>query len=194
MYCLQVSSLDHTLIVAAPKLYSTKAVYSISLAAHVNQDTTPTTQLLHFTSSLTGQSVQLSVISPSPSCASQSDLLVHESPSPSATPTTELHKLTFLQEILTILGEELVVVMVTLLVVLIGFVGVCCSLWRHGNSSSANQDGFSSHIPADSSPVGQPLPPVLMSQGTPSPHQQPHQRPSAFTPTNNSPHYTLYNQ
>ncbi|XP_065903533.1 nuclear pore membrane glycoprotein 210-like isoform X3 [Dysidea avara] len=190
---IQVSSHDHTLIVAPPLLYSTKAVYSISQSSHVNRDVTPTTQVLYLTSSLTGQSVQLSVMSPSSSCASQSDLPVYVSPSPSATPTSELHKLTFLQEILTILGEEMVVVMVTLLVVLLGFVGICCSLWRHGNSSSANQDGFSSHIPSDSSPAGQPLPPLLMSQGTPSPRQQPHQRASAFTPTNNSPHYTLYN-
>ena len=188
-----MSSHDHSLIVAAPTLYSTKAVYSISLAAHVTEDSVPTTQLLHFTSSLTGQSVQLSVVSPSSSCASQSDLPIYVSPSPSATPTSELHKWTFLREIQTILGEELVVVMVTLLVVFLGFIVVCCSLWRHGNSSSANQDGFSSHIPSDSSPAVQPLPPVLMSQGTPSPHQQPRQRPSAFTPTNNSPHYTLYN-
>ena len=159
----------------------------------MSHDATPTTKLLHFTSSLTDQSVQLSVTSPSSSCASQSELPVYVPPTPSATPTSELHKLTFLQEILTALGEELVVVMVTLLVVLLGFLAVCCALWRHGNSSSANQDGFSSHIPSDSSPVGQPLPPVLMSQGTPSPRQQPHQRPSAFTPTNNSPHYTLYN-
>ena len=154
---------------------------------------------VNFISSLTRQSSQLSVYSSHTSdCISQSD----HSVLPSATPPSTLHKIPLLQYASSLVGEEVIVVMVTAVVVLLGFVAVCCSLWRHGNSGSTNQSGFSFHVPSTGSSTPQPLPPILMSTPSATPPgsspRQPHHRAaaaaSAFTPTNNSPHYTLYNQ
>ena len=201
---LQVSTEDNTLIIAPPVFDSaTKAVYTISRQNqenHVISESSPKLVTVNFISLLTGQSSQLTVMSSShgANCVSQSqhsaDNLI------SATPPTMLHKVPILQQVSTFVGDEMIVVMVTGIVVLLGFLAVCCSLWRHGNSSSTNQSGFSSHVPSATSSTPQPLPPVLMT--TPSSTacpgtspRQPHQRAaSAFTPTNNSPHYTLYNQ
>ena len=195
---------DHTLIIAPPMFYSTAtAVYTISQQQqqdHVISDSSPKLDTVHFISLLTGQSSQLTVLytSSTPNCVSQSDHLRDTSMLPSATPPSTLHKVPVLQQLSTVLGEEMIVVMVTVIVVLLGFVAVCCSLWRHGNGGSTSQTGFSFHMQSASSPTPQPLPPILMSSpnGTPpgSSPRQPHPRTSAFTPTNNSPHYTLYNQ
>ena len=157
---------------------------------------------VNFISSFTGQSSQLSVFSTShtPNCISQSDHSVDHPILPSATPPSTLHKLPLLQQVSAFVGDELIIVMVTAVVVLLGFVAVCCSLWRHGNSGSTNQSGFSFHVPSAASSTPQPLPPILMSTPSATPPgsspKQPHHRAaaSAFTPTNNSPHYTLYNQ
>ena len=166
-------------------------------------DSSPKLDTVNFISSLTGQSSQLSVYSTSHTrnCISQSDHLVDHSILPSATPPSTLHKVPLLQHVSALVGEEVIVVMVTAIVVLLGFVAVCCSLWRHGNSGSTNQSGFSFHVPSAASSTPQPLPPILMSTPSATPPgsspRQPHHRAataSAFTPTNNSPHYTLYNQ
>ena len=112
-------------------------------------DPSPKLDTVHFISTLTGQSSQLSVLSFSPSsdCASQSDQSVHDTVS--ATPPSTLIPL--LQQVTAVVGAELIVVMVTAIVVLLGSVAVCCSLWRHGNSGSTNQGGFSYHMSSASS-------------------------------------------
>lgn len=199
----QVSAADD-LIIAPSMFHSTSsAVYTISLQQqdHVISDSSPKLDTVHFISLLTGQSSELSVLctSHTSSCVSQSDHSVDDSILPSATPSSTLHKIPLLQQVSAVLGEELIVVMVTGIAVLIGFVAVCCSLWRHGNRGSANQSGFSFYMPSPANSTSQPLPPILMSpaSSTPpgsSPRQSPHSRVSAFTPTNNSPHYTLYKQ
>lgn len=161
-------------------------------------DSSPKLDTVNFISSLTGQSSQVSVLSTShtQNCVSQSDHSVDGLVS--ATPST-LHKVPLLQQVSAVVGEKLIVVMVTGIVVLLGFIAVCCSLWRHGNTGSTNQGGFSFHMPSPPTSTPQPLPPILMSSPSATPPgsspKQPHQRSaSAFTPTNNSPHYTLYNQ
>ena len=191
---------DHTLIIAPPVFHSpTTTVYTISQQKqhedHVMPDPSPKLDTVHFISTLTGQSSQLSVLSFSPSsdCASQSDQSVDDTVS--ATPPSTLIPL--LQQVTAVVGAELIVVMVTAIVVLLGSVAVCCSLWRHGNSGSTNQGGFSYHMSSASS-TPRPLPPFLVSSPTTTPPgsspRQPHQRSgSAFTPTNNSPHYSLNN-
>lgn len=181
----QVTGGQDTLIIAPSVFHSTTtAVYTISLQQH--SDSSPKLDTVHFISSLTGQSSQLTVFytSPTPNCVSQS-------------PSSTLHKVPVLQQVSTMLGEEVIVVMVTVIVVLLGFVAVCCSLWRHGNSGSTSHTGFLFHMQSAASPTPQPLPSILMSSsGTPpgSSPRQSHHRTSAFTPTNNSPHYTPYNQ
>ena len=200
---LQVSTgEDNTLIIAPPEFHSaTSAVYTISRQNHedhVISESSPKLVMVNFISLLTGQSSQLTVMSSShgANCISQSQ---HSADGlPSATPPTMLHKVPILQQVSAFVGDEIIVIMVTGIVVLLGFLAVCCSLWRHGNSGSTNQSGFSSHIPSATSSTPQPLPPILMSTSSTCPGtspRQPHQRStSAFTPTNNSPHYTLYNQ
>lgn len=178
----------------------THAVYTISQQRdHVTTDQSAKLNTVHFISSLTGQSTHLSVLSAShtPNCVSQSDHSVDDSVTP--TPPSTLHKIPLLQQVSAIMGEELFVVMVTAIVVLLGFIAVCCSLWRHGNRGSTNQNGFSFHMQSPTSSTPQPLPPILMPSPSATPPgsspRQPHQRAaSAFTPTNNSPHYSLYNQ
>jgi len=165
---------------------------------HVISDSSPKLDTVHFISALTGQSSQLTVLStsPTPNCVSQSGHSVDNSVLPSAAPSS-LHKLPLLQQVSAVLGQEMIVVMVTAIVVLLGFVAVCCSLWRHGDSGSTSQTGFSIHMQPTASSTPQPLPPILMSPSSTPPGsspRQPHHRTSAFTPTNNSPHYTLYNQ
>ena len=208
MFYEQVSSVGeaHTLIIAPPVFYSaTSAVYTISVEMQEDRvitDSSPKLDTVNFISSLTGQSSQLSVFytSHTPNCISQSDHSVDNSILPSATPPSTLHKVPLLQQVSAVVGKDVIVVMVTGIVVLLGFVAVCCSLWRHGNSSLANQSGFSFHVPSAASSTPQPLPPILMSTPSATPPgsspRQPHHRvaASAFTPTNNSPHYTLYNQ
>lgn len=158
-------------------------------------DPTPKLDTVHFISTLTGQSSQLSVLSfiHTSDCTSQSDHSMDDSVS--ATPPSTLVPL--LQQVTAVMGKELIVVMVTAIVVLLGSVVVCCSLWRHGNSNSTNPGGFLYHMSSASS-TPRPLPPFLMSPPTTTPPgtspRQPHQRSgSAFTPTNNSPHYSLNN-
>ena len=149
--------------------------------------------IVNFISSLTKQSSQLFVYSShTPECITQSD----HSVLPSATPPSTLHKIPLLQHVSALVREEVIVVTV---MVLLGFVAVCCSLWCHGNSGSTNQSGFSFHIPSTASSTPQPLPPILMSTLSTTPPgsspRQPHHRAAAstFTPTNNSPHYTVSN-
>lgn len=202
VYYVQVSTdHDNTLIIAPPVFYSpTRAVYTISQLDHViSEPSSPKLNtIVHFISSLTGQSSVLSVLSTShtPDCVSQSDHSVSDSNSPSAaTPPSQLHKVPLVHQLSAILGEELIVVIVTGLVVLVGFVAVCCSLWRHGNTGSSNQTGFSFHIPSADSSTPQSLPPILMSSSNTPPGSSPQQLQfrggSAFTPTNNSSHCTL---